>query len=102
MGHIRTYENNQFLGQKNKMMMTTTLASIGNQTTKVKRPREGGFYVTFFFWFLFVVGLFFSFTFLSSLKISFFHQEFGYYLQIMVNKRFLSQSEQFCHGLGFS
>jgi len=37
--------------------MTTT--SIDNQTTKVKRPREGGFCVTFFFGFCFVMGPFF-------------------------------------------
>jgi hypothetical protein len=84
------------------MMMTTTLASTSNQTTEVKRPREGGFYVTFLFGFCFVVGPFFSFTFLSSLESFSFHQESSYYLHIKHNKRFLSQSEQFCHGLGFS
>jgi len=30
-------------------MKTTTLTSVGNQTTKVKKPREGGLYVTFSF-----------------------------------------------------
>jgi hypothetical protein len=41
-------------------MMTTTLASTSNQTTKVKRSREGGFNVNFSFWFLFCDGTFFS------------------------------------------
>jgi hypothetical protein len=50
--HGRTYENNHLLGQRRKMMMTTTLPLIANQTTKVKRPREGGFCVTFSFWVL--------------------------------------------------
>jgi hypothetical protein len=42
-------------------MMMTTQASMGNQTMKVKRPREGGFCATFSFWVLFYGGSFFSF-----------------------------------------
>ncbi len=34
-------------------MMITTPASTSNQTTKVKRPMEGGFCVIFSFWVLF-------------------------------------------------
>jgi hypothetical protein len=40
--------------------MMTTQASMGNQTMKVKRQREGGFCVTLFFWVLFNGGSFFS------------------------------------------
>jgi len=83
-------------------MMTITPTSTCNQTRKVKRPREGGFCVTFFLGVLFYGGsFFFSFMFLSSAKSFFYHQEFGYYLQIKHNRRFLPQSEQFCHGFGF-
>jgi hypothetical protein len=85
------------------MMMTTTLASRGNQTTKVKRPKEGGFCVTFSFWVLFFDGSFF-FLYVSIKFRNFFflnHQKFGYCLQIKHNRRFLPQSEQLCHGLGF-
>jgi hypothetical protein len=46
-GHIKT--TNHFMGQRKMVMMTTTLTSIGTQATKVKRPREGGFCVTFSF-----------------------------------------------------
>ncbi len=63
-----TYESNHFQGQKRKMMMIITATSTGNQTTKVKRPKEGGFCVTFSFWVLFCGGSFFSFTFMSSTK----------------------------------
>jgi hypothetical protein len=35
------YENNHFLGQRTRMIMTTTPTSTKNQTMKVKRPREG-------------------------------------------------------------
>jgi len=76
-------------------MMITTLESIGNQITKVKSPTEGWFCVTFSFW------VFLSFTFLSSPKKRIYHHESSYYLQIKHNIRFLPQSEQFYHGLGF-
>jgi hypothetical protein len=56
-GHDEAYESNHFLEQMRRRRMTTT--STSNKTTKVKRPREGGF--------CFVVGLFF-FMFLSSPK----------------------------------
>jgi hypothetical protein len=50
------------------MTMTTTPTSIGDQTIRVKRPREGRFCVTFFFWVLFCDGsFFFFFMFLSNL-----------------------------------
>ncbi len=82
--------------------MTTTLASTSNQTTKVKRPKEGGFCVTFSFWFLFCGGTFFFFHIFVKPRKFFFRQEYGHYLQIKHNKRFLPQSDQFCHGLSFS
>ncbi len=81
-------------------MTTTRLASIGNKTTKVKRPKEGGFCI-FFFGFCFVLSPFFSLCFYEAQKV-FYHQECGYYLQIKHNKRFLPQRKRFCHGLGFS
>ncbi len=40
-GHIKTYENNHFLGQRKRMTMITTPTSTSNQTMKVKRPKEG-------------------------------------------------------------
>jgi hypothetical protein len=40
-------------------MMTITPASTGTPTMNVKRPKEGGFYVTFSFWVLFCGGSFF-------------------------------------------
>ncbi len=56
----KTYENNHSLGQRRRMMMmTTTQASTSYQIMKVKRPREGGFCVTFSFWVLFCDGSFF-------------------------------------------
>ncbi len=73
-------------------MMTTTPTSIGTPTTKVKRPREGGFCVTFSFWVLFCGWSFFSFMFLSSPKV-FYHQKSSYYLPIKHNRWFLPQSE---------
>jgi hypothetical protein len=67
-GHDGTYESNHFLGQRRKMMMITTLASTlastGNQTMKVRRPKEGGFCVTFSLWVLFCGGFFSPFFFL--------------------------------------
>jgi len=84
--------------------MITTPTSIGNQTMKVKRPREGRFCVTFYFWVLFCVGsFFFLYVSIKPRKFFFFnHQKFGYYLKIKHNKRFLPQSERFYHGFGFS
>jgi hypothetical protein len=70
-GHNRTYESNHFLGQGRKAMMTTTPTSSGNQTTKVKRPKEGGFCVTFYFWVLFCgKSFFFPLCFCQAQKIS--------------------------------
>jgi len=51
--------------------------------------------VEFFFVF------FFSFTFLSSPKSFFYHQESSYYLQIKHNRRFEPQNEQFVMVLVF-
>jgi len=56
-GHDGAYESDHILEQKKRMMMTTTLASICNKTTKVKRPREGGFSINCF-WVLFCGGSF--------------------------------------------
>ncbi len=86
-------------------MMITTLASTGNQTMKVKRRREGEFCVTLFFWVLFCgesfVFVFLSFTFLSSRKSSFYHQESNYYLQIKHNRKFLHKVNNFVMDLVF-
>jgi len=59
-------------------MMTTTLPSIANQTTKVKRPREGGFCLCNFFFLGFVIGPFFFFyvSIKHRILFSFYHQEF--------------------------
>jgi len=43
-GHNKSYESNHFLEQR-RMMMRTTLASIGNKTMKIKRQKECGFCV---------------------------------------------------------
>jgi hypothetical protein len=59
-GHKGAYESNHFLEQRRRMMMTLTLVSIGNKTTKVKRPRKGGFCV-FFLGFVLWWVLFFTF-----------------------------------------
>ncbi len=40
-GHSGTYENNHFLGQRKRMVMTITPTSTSNQIMEVKRPREG-------------------------------------------------------------
>jgi len=56
-GHDGAYESDHILEQKKRMMMITTLASICNNTTKVKRPREGGFSINYF-WVLFCGGSF--------------------------------------------
>ncbi len=47
-GHWWDIWKQPFLGQRRRIMMTTTSTSLSNQTTKVKRPREGGFCVNFF------------------------------------------------------
>jgi hypothetical protein len=58
--HNGAYESNHFVEERRRIVTTTTLTSIGNKTTKVKRLREGGFCVfCFVFGFCFVVGLFF-------------------------------------------
>jgi hypothetical protein len=67
LGHNGPYESNHFLEKKRRMMMTTTPTSIDNKTTKVKRPKEGGFYVKKNS-VCFVVWPFFSFTFLLNPK----------------------------------
>ncbi len=52
--------------------MTTTLTATCNQTTKVKRPREGGLCVTFSFWVLFCGRCFFTFyVFIKPVKFFF-------------------------------
>jgi hypothetical protein len=48
--------------------MTTTLTSIGNKTTKVKRLREGGFCVLCFFFLKFCGGSFFFYIFVKPKK----------------------------------
>ncbi len=59
--HGGTFESNHFLRQRRRMMMTTTPTSTSNQTTRVKRPREGGVCVILFFlWVLFCGRFFFS------------------------------------------
>jgi hypothetical protein len=81
-------------------MITPT--SKGNQTTKVKRPREGKVCVSFIFLWVLLCGKFlFSLYVSKNPKKKNYHQESNYYLQIKHNKRFLPQSEPFCHGLGF-
>jgi hypothetical protein len=74
--------------------MTTTPTSTSNQTTKVKRPREGGVCVIYLFLLVLFWGrfLFFPLCFYEAQKI-FYHQESNYYLQIKHNRRFLQQSE---------
>jgi hypothetical protein len=67
-GHDEAYESNHFLEQRKRRMTTTPLASIGNKSTKVKRPKKGGFCFVFFFGFCFVLSPFFLFMFLSSSK----------------------------------
>jgi len=91
-GHDQANESNHFLEQRRRMMMITTLASTCNKTIKVKRPREGGFCVILF-GFYFVVGLFFPICLCQPHKF-FYHQKFGYYLQI-------KHIEGFCHKLIF-
>jgi hypothetical protein len=80
-------------------MMTITPTSPSTPTMKVKRPREGGFCVTFSFWVLFCGGSYFSFMLVSSPKKIIIKN--SYYLQIKHNKWFLPQSQWLCHSLGF-
>ncbi len=94
--HGGAYQSIHFLEQRRRMMMVTTPASSGNKTTKVKRPKEGGFYVKKF-GFCFVVGSFFPFTFLSRPKRFLFPRIW----LLPTNKRFLPQSERFCYNFGF-
>jgi hypothetical protein len=46
------YESNHFLEQGKRIMMITTLASIDNKTTKVKKLREDKFLFLFFLFYL--------------------------------------------------
>jgi hypothetical protein len=66
-----------------------------------KKAKGGWVLWNSFFWgFVLWWVLFFPSCFCQA-HFFFNHQEFVYYLQIKKNRRFLSQSEQFCHGLGF-
>jgi hypothetical protein len=89
-GHSVAYESNHFLEQRRRMTMPSTLVSIGNKTTKVKRPRKGWFCV-FLFWVLFCGESFFLY-FCQAHKV-FYHQESSYYLQIKHNRKFLPQKK---------
>jgi len=53
-GHDKVYESNHFLEQMKRRKMKTTPTSTNNKSTKVKRPRDGGF--------CFVVGPFFLYV----------------------------------------
>jgi hypothetical protein len=82
-------------------MMTTTPTSTNNQTTKVKRPREGGALCNiFFFGFCFVVGFFSPLCFYQAQKV-FYHQESNYYLQIKHNKSFYHKVSDIATSLVF-
>ncbi len=89
-GHNGAYERNHFLEQRRRVTMTSTLVSIGNKTTKVKRPRKGQFCV-FCLGFCFVVSPFF-YIFVKPIKF-FYHQASSYYLQIKHNRKFLPQKK---------
>jgi hypothetical protein len=83
--------------------MTTTPTLTGNQTTKVKRPKEGGICVIFIFFRVLFCGRFFfsPLCFYQAQKV-FYHQESNYYLQFKHNRGFLPENERFCHMLDFS
>ncbi len=84
-------------------MTTSTLASINNKRTKVKRLREDRFCVFFAFLlsgFCFVAGLFFIY-FCRALKV-FYLQKSSHYIQTKHNKKFLLHRKRPCHNLGFS
>jgi len=71
-----------------------TTKSTSNQTTKVKRPREGGVCAIYFFlWVLFCGRFFFPLLCFYQAQKKIYHQESNYYLQIKHNRRFLPQSE---------
>ncbi len=62
-GHNKAYESNHFLEQRRRMTMTSTLVSIGNKTTRVKRLRKGGFcFVMSSFFYIFVKSIKFFIT----------------------------------------
>ncbi len=77
--------------------------NINRQPNNKGEKAKGGWILCFFFfWVLFCDGsFFFPLNFCQAHKV-FYHQEFGYYLQIKHNRGFLPQSKRFCHSLGFS
>ncbi len=91
--HDETYENNHFLEQRKKIMTTTSLASTSNNTTKVKRLREKGFYVFCFFCFGFVLWWVLFLCFCQAYKF-FCHKKSSNYLQIKQQQRvFITKRE---------
>jgi len=97
-GHSVAYESNHFLEQRRRMTMPSTLVSIGNKTTKVKRPRKGWFCV-FFFGFCFVVSPFF-YIFVKPTKF-FIIKNLVITYKLSTIESFYHK-KRFCYGLRFS